>query len=151
MGSLNLGAELHWQSCSSLTVGYFTIFSTLYPGFYDSCFSVLLAGSHQSPLGTALGSSLPLWWWTEVQLDVAAMLLPQLWSRKSEARQVAEPGMRATEYLSCPARWQRAQSSYYFVWGAKKCTNAKVTWEALSWQRSASLADATEAKLSPAF
>lgn len=87
VGSVNPGAEFHWQPSCSLIVGYFTIISTLHPGFYDSRFSVLLAASHHSPLGAEPGSCMPARWWTEVQLDVAAMLLPQLWSQKSEARQ----------------------------------------------------------------
>lgn len=43
------------------------------------------------------------------------MLLLQLWSQKSGARQVAVPGLRAAEHLSSLAGWWRAQGSNYFV------------------------------------
>ena len=91
------------------------IISTLCPGFYDSCFSVFLAASQHSALGAAPGSCIPEWQRTQAQLDVAATMLPQLWSQKSGAHQVAVLGMRAPEHSSSLARYWRVQGSNYSV------------------------------------
>lgn len=49
------------------------LISTLYSGFGDSCFSVLLAVSHYALLGIAPGSCTSQQWQTEDQMAMDAM------------------------------------------------------------------------------
>lgn len=110
--TVNLGTEQHWRPSYSLTIGYFTIISTLYPSLWDSCLSALLASSHHGPLET--GNCIPEQWWIGAKLHVSAMLLPKLWLRSQEQAGCLclEWGRRALAWW-----WWWIQGSSYVVSG----------------------------------
>lgn len=114
--SVTLSTELHWRPFRSLTVGYFTVISTLSPGFCDSYFSVLLATSHPSPLGTAPGSCIPEQQWAEGSNGRGFHVVPA--AAVSGVRDM--PGgcswNEGAEHLGSLDRWWwwRAQGSNYF-------------------------------------
>lgn len=143
VGSVKLGAELHWQPSCSLSVGYFTIISTLHPGFCDSRYQHC--------------------WWpsTTILWEQLLQLHPKTVVNRGPTGCGGYDALIAVvsevrSMLACCARNEVSRAlelhgqvvkglgfQPFYLWGAKKCSTIRVTWEVISWQMSANMADAT--------